>query len=236
MLSSSDIDILAHSRLLGRVDRETLASLLGPGTVRSYDKGQTIFRKGDPARHIYAVLDGWVKIYRDTVQGDQAVLGVFGPGETFAEAAAFLADSYPASAEVVEPGRLCAIPQDDLKSVILADPDIAFSMLGSMARHLHGMTDDLERLKTRSAEQRIGIFLLEMCGDKNSPCAVRLPYEKSLIAARLGMKPESLSRSFSRLASVGVRLQGNVVEIEDRRRLEEHCQFEPLRWPAGQSG
>ncbi|MEQ8664934.1 MAG: Crp/Fnr family transcriptional regulator [Rhodospirillales bacterium] len=232
MLSETDIAVLARTRLLGRVDRAVLASLVGPGTVRTYDKGQTVFRKGDPARHIFVVLEGWVKIYRDTPQGEEAVLGVFGPGETFAEAAAFLTGVYPASAEAVESTRLCAIAHERLRSEIKADPDIAMSMLGAMAWHLHGMVNDLERLKTRNAPQRIGIFLLEMCVNQDSPCTVYLPYEKSLIAARLGMTPESLSRSFSRLAEVGVRLEGHRVEIEDRRRLEAHCQFESRKRPA----
>lgn len=228
-LSEHDIEIIGRTRLFRQVSRATVETLMGAGNIKLLPKGQTLFRQGDEARHFYVVLDGWMKIFRDTPQGEQAVLGVFGPGETFAEAAAFIAGRYPANAEAVEAARLGVVSQDALRAEIGRDPSLAFDMLGSLARHLHGMIDDMEQLKTRNAEQRLGMFLFAMCGGTDTPTTVRLPYEKSLIAARLGMKPESLSRSFSRLGAAGVRTEGNIVTIEDPLRLSAHCQQEPMR-------
>ncbi len=223
MVTGDDLALIGRTRLFAHVDRAILKSVVGPGSVRVIGKGQTLFRQGDDASHIFAVLDGWMKIYRDTPQGEHAVIGVFGPGETFAEAAGFLAGTYPANAEAVETARLCAISYASLKRHIAEDPALAFSMLGSMAWHLHDLVGELEHLKTRNAEQRLGLFLLAMCGDRVSPGIIRLPYEKSLIAARLGMTPESLSRCFSRLAKIGVKSDGRTVEIEDSDRLRTHC-------------
>ena len=63
---------------------------------------------------------------------------------------------------------------------------------------------EIEQLKARTGAQRLAEFLLELCPVESGSCAVRLPYDKALIAGRLGMKPESLSRGFSRLRKVGV--------------------------------
>jgi len=130
------------------------------------------------------------------------------------------------AAEAVERTRLCAISQEALKQSIEKDSSLAFSMLGSLSWQLHNLVDDLERLKTRNTAQRLGIFLLQRYGDNEKPGTLRLPYEKSLLAARLGMTPESLSRSFSNLATAGVRCEGNLVTIENPARLAEHCQFQ----------
>jgi hypothetical protein len=52
---------------------------------------------------------------------------------------------------------------------------------------------------------------------------VRLPYDKTLVAARLGMKPESLSRALAKLKSFGVVTKGNKVELTDIERLRNYC-------------
>jgi hypothetical protein len=61
---------------------------------------------------------------------------------------------------------------------------------------------------------------------------VTLPYDKVLIAGRLGMKPESLSRAFARLKDQGVTIRQNVAEIEDRRpTLRDFVEEDPaLAW------
>ena len=57
---------------------------------------------------------------------------------------------------------------------------------------------------------------------------VTLPYDKFLIAGRLGMKPESLSRSFSKLKTVGVRINRNHAEIDNIDRLRQFSETDPV--------
>jgi CRP-like cAMP-binding protein len=74
---------------------------LGTQSVRVYEKGTLLFQQGEPASCFYVVLDGWVKVYRMTPEGSEAVVGVFRRGETFAEAAIFLGGRFPVAAETV---------------------------------------------------------------------------------------------------------------------------------------
>ena len=120
-----------------------------------------VVRKGDPATFFYLVLSGWVKVYRSRPDGEEAILGVFGPSETFAEAAMFLGRAYPADADAVERCRLCRFSSDVVRSLMMEDPDLCFGMLGSVSAHLHQAIADLERLKTRNGPQRVAGFLLD---------------------------------------------------------------------------
>jgi DNA-binding Lrp family transcriptional regulator len=52
---------------------------------------------------------------------------------------------------------------------------------------------------------------------------VRLPYRKSLIASRIGIAPESLSRAMARLVELGVKSRGDEVAIEDVKKLRRFC-------------
>ena len=101
---------------------DVLDGLLKQSIPRDYPKGHTLFHRDDPADRFYIVLDGWVKIFHDTVDGDQAVLGVFSAGETLAEAAAFLEHGYPASAHVVEDARLVPVFSSAMRHEIHSNP------------------------------------------------------------------------------------------------------------------
>lgn len=229
MIADSDRQILCRTYLLGALPSTTLNALLDCAAVQWFDKDAVVFRQHDRAEHFYAVLDGWVKISRSSTSGDEAVLGLFGPGETFAEAAMFLGGRYPATATAVQSTRVCRFSRAAFTAAALQSPEVCFSMLGSVSMHLHGMITQVEQLKTRNGEQRLAKFLANLCGGADGPCTIALPYDKSLIAARLGMRPESLSRHLTKLAEFGVRNNGDSVSIEDVARLREVGELTPLR-------
>jgi CRP-like cAMP-binding protein len=229
MVSDLDLQLLQRMQLFDRLSKEEVRQIAASAKVRRFDKGELLFEQGDEARHFFAVLSGRVKIYRSTPQGEQAVIGVFGPGETFAEAAMFVAQRYPATGETIEESRLCLFERDAFETRIAANPQIALGMLGAISYHLHHMVLQVEQLKTRNAEQRLVDFLLGLCKTDSGPCRITLPYEKSLVAARLGMRPESLSRNFAHLAGFGVHVNGEEVAIDNVEELAEQFADAPLR-------
>lgn len=229
MLNGKELETVRNMRLFQNLTPEELSIIESSSVTRSFEKGAEIFQQGDDVLHFYGVLDGWVKLHRTTSGGEQALLGLFGKGETFAEAAMFLGHRYPASAEAVQRCKLCLFNAELFEKAAATHPSILFGMLGSVSQHLHGMMLQVEQLKTRNAKQRIGLFLLRFCGRGDGPAKVHLPYDKALIAARLGMTPESLSRNLSALKPIGVEVFGEVVAVQDCNRLAKFCTTSPLR-------
>ncbi len=228
-MDAEDLQIIRTTRLFGALGRETTRDLLQGTVPRSYTKGQLLFQHGDPADAFYVVLSGWVKVFRSTPSGEEAVFGVFTKGETFAEAALFLGGTYPASAEVVEDARLLSVRGSPFRERLLGRPEICLNMLGSMSIHLHRTIAEVEQLQTRSSAQRVAHFLLGLCPVREGSAVVTLPYDKSLIASRLGMKPESLSRALSRLRSLGLNVDGNRVVIPEVSNLVSFCEARAMR-------
>lgn len=214
-----DWNIVRSTPLFGAMPAEVMQSLIGHSTPRACAKGIVLFQQGDPAKDFFVVLDGWVKLYRLTPEGDEAVVAVFKRGETFAEGAMFIGGRYPVSAETVAPSRLLQIDGTAFRQKIRENPDLAFPMLASASGHLKALVDQIEQIKLLSASQRIAQFLLRLCANDEGEAVVGLPYEKALIANRLGMKPESLSRSLSRLRPLGVSVEREQVTIADVKRL-----------------
>lgn len=205
--------------LFSAMPNDTMRALLGTIVPRMCGKGEILFQQGEPAKDFFVVLDGWVKVYRQTPEGEEAVVVVFKRGETFAEGAMFAGGRYPVSAETVAPSRVLQVDGMHFRQSILDNPHLAFSMLASMSGHLKALVEQIEQMKLLSGAQRLAEFLLRLCPTAEKEAVVGLPYDKALIANRLGMKPESLSRSLSRLRRLGVSVEREQVRIADVRRL-----------------
>jgi CRP-like cAMP-binding protein len=215
LMEAEDWQIVRSTPLFGTMPKEVTVRLVGSSGPKIYEKGALLFQQGDPANAFYVILDGWVKIARLTPEGGEAVVGMFRRGETFAEAAMFLGGRYPANAEVVTPSRLLKIDGDNLRRNIRENSDLALCMLASASHHLKFLVEQIEQIKLLSAPQRIADFLIQQCRTRCGSCVVVLPYEKALIASRLGMKPESFSRAIGRLRKLGVSVDHEFVSISD---------------------
>ncbi len=218
--------LLRQTALFGDLNAATLRMFLDNSAVRDVSHGEVIFVQDDAADAFYLVIDGWIKLYRLTPAGDEAIVAVFTRGQTFAEAAVFAGKAFPVSAEAVSNSRLLKIPADALLHQIRQDAEVALSMLASTSMHLHNLVQQIEQLKVHTGAQRVAEFLASLCECDHGACTVGLPYDKALIAGRLGMKPESLSRAFVRLRDLGVMVTQNSVEIPDINVLRQYAERE----------
>lgn len=214
-MDAADWDIIKSTPLFGAMASQTAQALVGNTTPRCHEKGITLFLQGEPASAFFIVLDGWVKIYRTTPDGLEVVLHVFKRGETLAEAAIFLGGRYPASAETVSAARILRVDGAAFRSRIEERPTLAMAMLASASYQLKSLVEQIEQIKVRSAPQRIADFLVRMTQVRKGPAVIELPFEKGLLANRLGMKPESFSRALAQLRSYGVTVERGTVCIAD---------------------
>ncbi len=205
------------------LSERALHCLLADASVRGVARGTTLFLQDEPADRFYVLLDGWVKLYRLTADGAEAIVTVVAPGETFAEAAVFASGRFPVCAEAVAEAKVLTLTAAAFAHTLAADPDIAFAMLGSLSVRLRHLVQQIEQLQVASAPQRVGGFLLRFCPPGGGPASLELPFNKALIARRLGMQPETFSRAMTRLRAFGVERSGAVVTIRDVAGLRAFC-------------
>jgi CRP-like cAMP-binding protein len=201
--------------LFAGLSEGSLAAMLEDATILRCGRDEVLFTQGDGATGFFVVLEGWVKLYRITSGGEQAVVGVFTRGESFGEAVCFSNADYPVSGEAVTECRLLMVSARGLEERIRRTPEIGLAMLASTSQHLHQLVRQIEELKAQTGAQRLAEFLVALAPVDRGPCTIVLPYEKALIAGRLGMKPESLSRAFQRMRLVGVHIEQNVARVND---------------------
>ena len=218
-MDQHDWQVVRSTPLFGALPREAADRIIGGLGALVYDRGVLLFEQGTPAIAFFVVLEGWVKIYRTTPEGYETVVATFRRGETFAEAAIFMGGRYPVSAETVTTCRLVRVNGETLRRAIHDQPDLALAMLASASHHLKALVEQIEQMKRMTGPQRLADFLVRLCPCQHGSCTIHLPYEKALIANRLGMKPESLSRALGKLKPLGVSVDRETVAIEDARKL-----------------
>ncbi|WP_367577135.1 cyclic nucleotide-binding domain-containing protein [Paracoccus aminovorans] len=221
--------IAGESRLFAGLPPAMIEGLLDVAQVRRLARGQALFHQGDPAQAIHIMAEGWLKLYRIAPNGAEAVVGVMTRGQSFGEPIALRRAAYPVSAEASTACEVVAVPAQAFLNLLQAHPEAAIAILSATFLHLQGLVEQIEQLKARSGAQRVAEFLLDLCPPDAESTTVVLPYDKMLIAGRLGMKPESLSRSFARLRQCGVRIDQASAVIDSVARLREvaHAETAP---------
>jgi CRP-like cAMP-binding protein len=214
-LRDDDNAAVRMAPLFAGLSERGLAELLDDAALLQFARDEILFAQGDAAAGFFVVLEGWVKLYRITTSGEQAVVGVFTRGESFGEAVCFSGADYPVTGQAVTESRLLMVSARGMAERIRRNPEIGLAMLASTSQHLHLLVRQIEELKAQTGAQRLAEFLLELTPIRRGPCTIVLPYEKALIAGRLGMKPESLSRAFQRLRHVGVRTEQSTAQVSD---------------------
>jgi CRP-like cAMP-binding protein len=214
-----DLKIASQIAVFSGLNPRTVQTLLSQATVIALGSGHALFRQGEPATAFFIVIEGWIKLYRITPAGDEAVLNVFTKGESFAEAVAFTSGRYPVAASAATDARILQIPAYHVVCCIREMPDIAIAMIASTSQHLQRLVQRVEQLTSQSALQRVAEFLTSLCPCQDGPCTISLPYDKLLIAGRLGLQPESLSRAFAKLRSAGVNVRASDVIVSEVARL-----------------
>ena len=201
-------------------DLERIANFV---EVRQAERGQYLFREGDDARGFYIVRRGAVNVHRAGADGMEKVIHIFREGQSFAEGALAGSGGYPASARVVEDCDLLFVPRGEFLSFIKSHAELALSMISSMSQHLRLLVNALEDLQGKDVETRLIHWLLKRCPSPRSaePLEISLDVTKSVLAAELSTRNETLSRALAKLRDAGhIAVAGKRISVLSPLKLE----------------
>jgi CRP-like cAMP-binding protein len=191
-------------------------------------KGEMLFQKGDLPHGLFIVVFGQIKLAFPSSSGNEKVVDIFGPQQIFGEAVMFMDRPYPVFAEAIADTLLLHIPKAQLFELLQTDPMFARHMLAGMSMRLHSLIQDVESYSLRSSAQRVIGYLLQHCpnegkDDGEGAIAITLPTSKQIIASRLNLTPETLSRIFHDLSTAKlIDVVGKQVTIHSLKQLREY--------------
>jgi len=222
-ISQQDSLALRRTYLFSGMDEEQLALILSLAKPMTLEAGQGLFQQGAAAEHFFWVSEGMVRLYRSSPQGDEKVIELISPGRFFAEAVLFMGGRYPVSAVCQQPSRLIAFDGAGFKAWLMEDASRCFRLLGGMSAKLHKLVNEIDRLTLMKGSDRLMQYLIDHSEpDEEGNTVVLLEAPKQVIASRIGVKPETLSRLLQKLGSLGfLETRGSRVYLKDLDQLPQ---------------
>lgn len=192
--------------------------------TRPLHRGDFLFRNGDRFRSLYVVKTGSLKTFAPSAEGGEQVLGFHLPGELVG-LDAIDKDAHACSARVLETSAICEIPFPRLEELTATIPSLQHQMFRLLSKEIAHDTDMLLLLGKKSAEERLGTFLLSMSRRLAkrglSSTDFYLSMSRHEIGNYLGLAVETVSRLFTRFQEEGLmRVDRKHIELFDLDGLE----------------
>jgi CRP/FNR family transcriptional regulator len=169
---------------------------------RSLGAEEMLFLEEEPCTGFYVLVEGAIQLtHSGTTAGAHPTLAVITPVTSFAEAAMFGGDAFPATATALKPSRVHHFPKGPFLAAMRADPDLALAIIHAQAVWLRKLTHKVEQLSGADSFERLKTWIREHVPSGGS---LTLPVTKKTLAAQLGMTPETLSRGLRSLQDQGL--------------------------------
>ena len=219
---------LARSPLFHGIDDDELTRIAGTMARRRFRKGEVIFHAGDPGDSLHVVVEGRVKITRESSEGEEAIVVILSPGDAFGELV--LLDGAPrsATATAMEATETMTMPRSAFVELVDGANPFRWHLLTGIAQRVRRLTDQLAEVHFLDLAGRLALQLTRLA-EETSPGAtkdIRLSraLTQSDLAAMVGGTRQRVNQILGDFADEGlIELDSGAVTIRDLARLRDRA-------------
>lgn len=220
-LSEPSLKLVQQTPLLKALNTAQFQALLANASVYDLVEGEFLFQQGQPLEQLFICIEGFIKLFRLTPNGDEKIVEIISAGNSFAEAVLFLGgQQYPVHAVALKPAQVLGINAEQYQQILRSSVDVCFHLMGLMSKRMHWLLTEVDRLTLHNATFRLLSWLLEAPTHASNMILLDVP--KHVLASRLSIKPETLSRILKRLSEQQlIRVDEQMIELLDRVALQK---------------
>ncbi|TMB59601.1 MAG: Crp/Fnr family transcriptional regulator [Chloroflexi bacterium] len=179
--------------LFAKLPDAELLQLAERTRIRSFKRGEMLFRKDDPGTHLYLVLAGAVKIALPSEFGQEALVAIMRGGDFFGELALFDGSPRSASATALEDTRAALLAREDFLSYLETHPASVRVVLDVLAKTIRRLSDRVEDLIFLDVPSRVAKYLLDLA-QQDGGAKLELTLTQDELAAFIGASRVSVNR------------------------------------------
>ncbi len=216
--------LLARSDLFASLTEEERAEVEKRLLRRHFAKDEYLFFEGDSAEWLVLVVEGRVKMVKHSESGRETILTTFGPGQIVGEVGVLVGETYPATAQALEPTVTLHLRRDEYVALVRTHPDLAWALIVELGRRLQQAHEAIRSLAVEKVERRVARVLLRMAavsGERLEGGAVRITLSLSRqdVADMAGTVLETAIRTMSKFQKAGLieTRQGRIVLLKPHR-------------------
>lgn len=209
---------LRKTPVFAGLPEDDLLTIAEFSVLKSYGRGEYLFRQREPAHGFYIVRRGIINMHRVAADGREQVIHLFRPGESFAENSLMSDTGYLTDARSVGESEVILVPKWEFLQILRQRADIALRILASMSQHMRGLISSLESVTLKDAETRLMNWILRRCPKPltHQPAEVAIGMTKTMLSGELGTRQETLSRTLAKLKASGlIGVKGRVIKVVD---------------------
>ncbi|MCO5090951.1 helix-turn-helix domain-containing protein [Bosea sp. (in: a-proteobacteria)] len=182
-----------------------LPGLFSQQPLETFGRGETVYRDGDPATHVFKIVAGIVRIARILSDGSRVITGFLYPGEIFG----LSPDEHClGDAEAVGSVKLRRLNRKRFQQAVDSSELLRPQFVDWLCREMAGAQARMVLLARRNAEERVCDLLLTLtrrAGDESGPATmIEIPMSRVDMADYLGLTIETVSRTMTSLINRGV--------------------------------
>ncbi len=220
-------EALAATPWLRAVPPRVLESLAAHAVLHRLPSGSIVFEQAETPAFAQFLIGGSVELLAVGPR-TEAFVELIRPVDLLLPAAVLNRQPYLLRARVLSEATLLLVQAETFREAVTADHAFCLAVLGCQAAQFRRRVKQVKNLGLRSAEERVGCYLVRLTQDAPPGTPVRLPVEKRLIASELGMTRETFSRSLNAMARHGIRIEGDLVTLTDPVAARTRFALDPL--------
>lgn len=219
MNTSETYACLKKIQLFQPLPEKSLTRLAEIAGLQRFAANSYIFEEGEIPAFVYGIAEGGA-VLLNRASGVDSVVEFMGPGDSLLLPPVLMGTAYLASARTTSAVSAVLLPATRFMQLAAQDPLLSMQCAHSVARHWCVLLGQVTEIKTHGAAQRLAHFLLAQVSVTNGPAVLTLPGMKKQVATRLGIKPETFSRTLRKLREHGVEATGDIIRIREVQRLQ----------------
>jgi len=210
---------LSRTVLFSGIRPADLEPLAAQAQRRTFPKAAFIFHEGDPGDTLFLVRSGQVKISRIGPGGDEIVLALILPGDSFGELSLFDPDSRrTAEAAALELCECLTLRREPFLAFVEAHPPIMSHLLRIMSTYIRQIDEAYAEAAFVDIPGRVASKLLELAKSHGEPTAdgvrIRTQLSQRTLASMVAASRENVNRSLRRFASQGaIRIESGSITV-----------------------
>ncbi|MCA9943155.1 MAG: Crp/Fnr family transcriptional regulator [Ardenticatenaceae bacterium] len=215
--------LLEKMPYFAHVAESTLNQFAQQAAHRTFASNEIIFLEGEPSAGLWIVENGRVKAFKLSPDGQEYILHILGPGDTFNDIAALDGAPNPVSTMAVTDVSAWVIATAVFSQALQADHEMALAIIQGLTERIRFAAGRMEDLALHSVTARLAHFLLDQI---ENPSLKHPSITRALIANHLATTPESISRSLRILEKAGaIRFDRHRIIITEPEILHEQAQL-----------
>lgn len=221
---------MARSPLFHGIEPDELTRIALQMVRRRYRRNEVVFHEGDPGDSLHVVVEGRVKITRESAEGDEAIVVVLAPGESFGELV--LLDGAPrsATATAIEATETLTMSRETFAELVDGASPFRWQALSGVARRIRRLTDQLAEVHFLDLAGRLALQLTRLAEEAAPGQTTNIPLGRSLtqsdLASMVGGTRQRVNQIIGDFSDEGlVSVDAGGMTILDLARLRDRANW-----------